>query len=207
MLGIGVSGHRDAGRVLGVVIADEDEVRAALGELRLSEGRQQFGQPLVARGTPDEDGAERVLLLVGDHDAENTPGVSVAGHANPEHLRNIYASADVLVMPAIDTRSIREPWGLVANEAMNQGLPVIATDAVGAPAGGLVRDNRNGIIVPAGDASALAGALNKLNGDRQLRERLGSQARQDVSAYSFSAWADGFSDAFRSLGIGGRSAW
>lgn len=152
-----------------------------------------------------EKGAE--LVLVGDHDARNTPGVSVAGHANPGHLRNIYASADVLVMPAIETRLIREPWGLVANEAMNQGLPVIATDAVGAAAGGLVRDDINGLVVRAGDPSALAGALTRLSGDRQLRERLGAQGRQDVSDYSFAAWAEGFSDALRSLGISGRGAW
>ena len=42
-------------------------------------------------------------------------------------------------------RHFREPWGLVANEAMNQGTPVIATDAVGAAAGGLVRHERNGL--------------------------------------------------------------
>ena len=49
-----------------------------------------------------------------------------------------------------------EPWGLVVNEAMNQATAIIASDAVGAAAGGLVRDGRNGLIVPAGDAGALA---------------------------------------------------
>ncbi len=58
----------------------------------------------------------------------------------PAALRNIYAAADVLVVPSIATRTFREPWGLVVNEAMNRGLPVIASDAVGAAAGGLVRD-------------------------------------------------------------------
>ena len=65
-------------------------------------------------------------------------------------------------MPSIATRTFREPWGLVANEAMHAGLPVIATDAVGAAAGGLVRHERNGLVVPAGDASALAGAIERL---------------------------------------------
>lgn len=152
-----------------------------------------------------EQGGE--LVLVGGHDAPDVAGVSAAGHANPEHLRNIYANSDVLVMPAIETRSIKEPWGLVANEAMNQGLPVIATDAVGAAAGGLIVDGRNGVVVPAGDPGALASALTLLHRDRQLRERLGAQAREDVGRYSFSGWAQGFADAFRSLGVGGRSAW
>ena len=43
-----------------------------------------------------------------------------------------------------------EPWGLVVNEAFDQGVPVIATDAVGAAAGGLVQHERTGLVVPAG---------------------------------------------------------
>ncbi|HXA55710.1 MAG TPA: glycosyltransferase family 4 protein, partial [Solirubrobacteraceae bacterium] len=74
----------------------------------------------------------------------------------PARLRDLYADADVLVVPSIATRTFREPWGLVVNEAMNRNLPVIATDAVGAVAGGLVRHDRNGLVVPAGDAHALA---------------------------------------------------
>ena len=49
----------------------------------------------------------------------------------PEQVRNSYAAADVLVIPSLATRHFLEPWGLVVNEAMNQHLPVIATDAVG----------------------------------------------------------------------------
>ncbi len=75
----------------------------------------------------------------------------------PVELRNLYAACDVLVLPSIPTRTFREPWGLVVNEAMNRGLAVIASDAVGAAAGGLVRDGRNGLVVPAGDPAALAG--------------------------------------------------
>jgi glycosyltransferase involved in cell wall biosynthesis len=83
----------------------------------------------------------------------------------------MYAASDVLVLPSIATRTFREPWGLVVNEAMNRGLAVIATDAVGAAAGGLVRDGHNGLIVPAGDSAALAGSLMHLaeNDGRQRR--------------------------------------
>jgi glycosyltransferase involved in cell wall biosynthesis len=157
-----------------------------------------------AAGLADDD-AE--LILVGPHDVRAIPGVERVEHASPEHLRNIYASSDVLVMPAIETRSIREPWGLVANEAMTQGLPVIATDVVGAAAGGLIRDGHNGIVVASGDSAALGTALTRLADDAELRVRLGAQGRSDVAAYTFSAWADGFSDAFDSLGISARGAW
>jgi glycosyltransferase involved in cell wall biosynthesis len=143
------------------------------------------------------------LVLVG---AGSTPPWIPAGGAvvglDPvpaTELRNFYAAADVLVLPSISTRTFREPWGLVANEAMNRGLPVIASDAVGAAGGGLVLDGRNGIVVPAGDPIALAAALKRLAGDTLLRARLGKAGREDVSAYTHQAWAEGFSRALADL--------
>jgi glycosyltransferase involved in cell wall biosynthesis len=121
---------------------------------------------------------------------------------DPTTLRNFYAGADVLVMSAIATRDFLEPWGLVANEAMHQRLPVIATTAVGAAAGGLVRHERNGLVVEAGDTAALAGALRTLREDPALRARLGAAAAQDAAAYTFSAWAAGVSSALVSVGAG-----
>jgi glycosyltransferase involved in cell wall biosynthesis len=110
-------------------------------------------------------------------------------------VRNFYGGADVVVVPSIRTRTFREPWGLVVNEAMNQGLPVIATDAVGAVAGGLVRHEHNGLVVPAGDAGALARAIRRLHDDPGLRARLGAQGRADVGAYTAEAWAEGIGSA------------
>lgn len=120
---------------------------------------------------------------------------------SPAELRNFYAAADVLVVPSIPTPTFREPWGLVVNEAMNRSLPVIATDAVGAAGGGLVRDGHNGVIVPAGDPIALAVALRRLAGDRELRARLGKAGHADVSAYTHEAWAEGFSQALAHLDL------
>jgi glycosyltransferase involved in cell wall biosynthesis len=116
-------------------------------------------------------------------------------------LRDRYAASDAVVLPSIPTRSFREPWGLVVNEAMNRQLPVIASDAVGAAAGGLLRDQRNGLVVPAGDSSALAGAIRRLAADPALRERLGQAGASDVRAYNHEAWAAGFSAALASAGV------
>ncbi len=115
-------------------------------------------------------------------------------------MRNFYAASDVLVLPSIRTRTFREPWGLVVNEAMNRHLPVITSDAVGAAAGGLVRDGRNGLVVPAGNPTALAAALRRLADDAPLRARLGAAGASDVLAYSHEAWAEGFSRALASVG-------
>lgn len=120
---------------------------------------------------------------------------------SPAELRNFYAAADVLVVPSIPTPTFREPWGLVVNEAMNRSLPVIASDAVGAAAGGLVLDDRNGAIVPAGDPVALAAALRRFAGDGELRARLGKAGHADVSAYTHDSWAEGFSRALAHLGL------
>lgn len=119
----------------------------------------------------------------------------------PELLREIYADADVLVLPSIKTSTFLEPWGLVVNEAMNRGLPVIASDAVGAVAGGLVRDGHNGLVVPAGDSAALAEAMTRLAGDPELRARLGAAGARDVLPYTHDAWAGGFSRALSTLGL------
>jgi glycosyltransferase involved in cell wall biosynthesis len=143
--------------------------------------------------------------VVGLNPVPPTPWVPAGGAVvglnpvSPTELRNFYAAADVLVLPSIPTRTFREPWGLVVNEAMNRGLPVITSDAVGAAAGGLVRDEHNGLVVPAGDTVALAGALRRLAGDPSLRTRLGEAGRRDVSAYTHEAWAEGFAGALAAL--------
>ena len=141
------------------------------------------------------------LTLVGDHTAGGA-GVSCAGQQEPLALRNFYAGADVLVVPSISTRRFTEPWGLVVNEAMNQSCAVIASDAVGAAAGGLVRDRENGLIVASGDAASLAEGLQALAGDRQRCAVLGRAGARDVAAYTYDAWADGFARALEGVYAG-----
>ena len=137
------------------------------------------------------------FTVVGDAGAPSAPGVRVLGRLDSVQLRNLYASSDVLVVPSIATRRFIEPWGLVVNEAMNQGAAIISSDAVGAAAGGLVRDGRNGLVVPAGDAGALAGALGRLAADRERCAALGAAGREDVGANTFKAWAEGFVAALK----------
>jgi len=158
-------------------------------------GLRPPGAALVLAGVGAESlgsGAADALELQG-------AGVYRLAPVSAVRLRSIYAAADLLVLPSIATRTFLEPWGLVVNEAMNRGLPVIASDAVGAAAGGLVQDGRNGVVVPAGDANALAAAIARLAGDRSLRARLGAAAAADVRAYDHDAWARGFGEALASL--------
>ena len=146
------------------------------------------------------------LVLVGGGPirarAVATSAAMPVGEADPATVRNFYAGSDVVVIPSIPTRDFREPWGLVANEAFNQGVPVIATDAVGAAAGGLIEHERTGLIVPAGDADALARALRRLHDDPALRARLGAAGREAVRAYDHAAWADGMARGLAAAGAG-----
>ncbi len=85
---------------------------------------------------------------------------------------------------------------------MLQRTPVVTSDAVGAAAGGLVRDGRNGFTFPAGDPDALATRLRALAADADLRAELGTSAYSDASAYSPAAWATGMGRALAAAGAG-----
>lgn len=89
------------------------------------------------------------------HELANTARVptTFAGFVNQTRMPEVYAAADVLVLPSyIDT------WGLVVNEAFACGLPAIVSDRVGC-APDLIMDGLTGTVVPAGDVEALAKAL------------------------------------------------
>src|SRR3954471_507189 len=147
-------------------------------------------------------GDDAALVLAGEGPVNaRGPGVHPLGRVPRDQLAALYAGADALVLPSIRTATFLEPWGLVVNEAMSQGTPVIASDAVGAVPGGLARDGRNGLVAPAGDARALATRIEALARDQGLRERLGAAAREDVQRYSEAAWAAGMRDALRSIGV------
>ncbi len=81
--------------------------------------------------------------------------VRYAGFQTPDALPNFFAQADVFVLP-----SRYDGWGVVVNQALGAGLPIIASDQVGA-AHDLVCEGTNGFTFPAGDANALATAMHR----------------------------------------------
>lgn len=144
---------------------------------------------------------EAALVVVGvPPRGGEIPGVRFTGPLEPVELRRLYAGSDVLLVSSVRTRRFHEPWALVVNEAMHAGVPVIASDAVGAVAGGLLADGRNGVVLPAGDVGALAAALWRLRHDPALRARLAAAARDDVAAYSPGAWVQAISGALALAG-------
>ncbi len=138
------------------------------------------------------------LVLIGDGPlaercaAAPAPGVRLLGPMARERLPVAYGASAFAVLASVPTARFREPWGLVCNEAMHQGRPVIATTAVGAAAGGLVRDGETGLVIAPGDAGALAGAITRLLGDLELADRLGRGAHAAVQAYTYDAMVEAF---------------
>jgi len=104
--------------------------------------------------------------------------VRFAGYTQQADSVAFYAIADVFVLNSVTTPQGKETWGLVVNEAMLQGVPVVASDAVGAAAGGLVRDGWNGYIVPEGNIQSLSDAISRVLQDPALREQMSRNARE-----------------------------
>jgi glycosyltransferase involved in cell wall biosynthesis len=150
--------------------------------------------PLVAE--------DATLVLVGDGPiavrAAATRGARFLGPLPRRELAVAYAAAELAVVPSVPFPRFREPWGLVCNEAMHQGRPVVATTGVGAVAGGLVRGGETGLVVAPGDRRALARALDSLLADDALRRRLGDAARAAVAPYTYDAMLAAFDRALAS---------
>jgi glycosyltransferase involved in cell wall biosynthesis len=134
------------------------------------------------------DGAARSALL--QRAAATNPGsIQLVGFAQREHLAAYYALADAFVFP-----THTDTWGLVVNEAMACGLPVISSAAAGCVAD-LVESGWNGRVVSAGDVGQLASAMDELARDAELRSLMGQRSRERIMQYSPEAWAAGMANA------------
>ena len=127
--------------------------------------------------------------------------VVFAGFMDQQALPRAYAAADVFVLAS----KLHETWGLVVNEAMNFGLPVVVSDRVGCAAD-LVRPGENGRIVPHDDIAKLADAIARLALSADTRRAFGERSAEIVADYSIEAAADGIVAACRAERAG-RRAW
>lgn len=117
-----------------------------------------------------------------------TERVSILAPVDDAELAAWYRAADLFCLPSV-ARS--EAYGLVQLEAHASGTPVVSTNLpTGVP--WVNRDGETGLVVPAGDAPALAAALNRLLADDALRARMGAHARERALAtFGVSAMVDG----------------
>lgn len=147
-----------------------------------------------------EQGLHVALSIVGSgslanevaRDAHGLTSVTTHGRLEGQGLLDAYAAADVFVFP-----SFVENWGLVVNEAMAAGLPVIATHSVGC-VDDLVHHEDNGLLVDADDTDALAAAMTRLATNAAERKAMAESSRRRIATWTMAdqariiekAWAD-----------------
>ena len=130
-------------------------------------------------------GPELERLREAAHRAGPAGRVVLTGHVPLAILAAEYHHAQVFCLP-----SRQEAFGIVLLEAMAAGLPIVAAGAAAVPE--LIRDGENGRLFPAGDAAALAAALDGLLVDEGLRTRLVAGGRAAVMAYDAPVVAERF---------------
>lgn len=121
--------------------------------------------------------------------------VTFVGFVNQSELPALYAACDVFVLPAE-----HEPWGLIVNEVMCAGLPLVLGAGVGAVPD-LLQPGVNGVTCQAGDPPSLASALGPLLGDAALRRRMGEASRRIIAAWGYEQCRVGLRAALASLGL------
>lgn len=134
------------------------------------------------------------LLILGDGRdeqryralAQSMTDIRFVGFIQKSELPQYYALADVMVFPTLG-----DPNGLVVEEAMASGLPVICTDAAG-DIHQRLPDGEVGYIVPSADATSLAERMIMLAGDAVLRQRLSARAPMLVAAKTHERYAIDF---------------
>lgn len=187
---IEVKGHRFLVEAVKLLRARGVEVRCHLvGD---GPGRRDLSSRIANAGL------ESVVVM---HGSLPRPGVA-----------RLMGSADVVVQPSVPTRrGSREGIPVSLMEGMACGLPAVASRISGIPE--LVDDGENGYLVPPADPAALAGALEKLAMDPELRRRMGLAAREKVlrafdlsrNAARLEALIRDASGSFRGNGIALRS--
>jgi glycosyltransferase involved in cell wall biosynthesis len=150
---------------------------------RLESGlRSEVGLVFAGDGVCREELAQRAKGI--------SPGVvCFPGFAQREDLAGLYALAETLVLP-----THTDTWGLVVNEGMACGLPIIVSSVAGCSSD-LVEDGWNGYVVPPRDAERLRVAIDVLLRQTELRQGMTARSSERIRDYSPEACADGLAAA------------
>jgi glycosyltransferase involved in cell wall biosynthesis len=139
-------------------------------------------------------GAGALEQAVLDEAARLGVELRMLGFLNQTELGRAYAIADCLALPS----DFSETWGLVVNEALAAGLPVVVSDAVGC-APDLVRDGETGARHPLGAVAQLATALDAVRRQMPPTDRVRARCRAAVAGSDFAAMTTGLVRACRSV--------
>ncbi|UGS38087.1 flippase-like domain-containing protein [Capillimicrobium parvum] len=152
---------------------------------------ERKGLPVLLRAFEalrDHVPAELVIVGAGPEDVtamlEEPAGITALGKVDDERKLAVLRDADVLCAPSLGGES----FGMVLTEAFAAGTPVIASDIAGYR--DVVRDGADGLLVPRGDATALAEQLRDLALDPAHESRLGAEAARSAERFAWPHVAD-----------------
>lgn len=167
--------NRDAGPVILMVgrLIPKKQPLHLLDAFRRVRAERQCTLLFVGSGELERELRQKVA-------AQKIADVAFAGFLDQTKIARAYAAADVFALIS----SHDETWGLVVNEAMNFGLPIIVSDKVGSGTD-LVVEGRNGFVVPWSDSEALAAALARLIDSDDLRRCFGAASTEMISKWTY----------------------
>ncbi len=148
----------------------------AYKEFRVLSGVSNPVEMILVGDGPDRQALETEIASSG------IEGVIIAGNKQVDELPRYYANCECLILP-----STREPWGLVVNEAMASGRPVLASQRCGS-ASELVLEGVTGFTFDPFDMRALSLAMYKVSIIPDL-DRMGNEAASWVGGYSVERFA------------------
>lgn len=166
-------------------------------------GRLWWGKGLgylldAFKAAQNKDNVEMSLLILGDGPEESLlkekclndgiENVFFEGFIQKEAMPAYYAVADAMVFPTLG-----DPYGLVLDEAMAAGMPLISTNAAGDVID-RIDDGINGYIVPAKNAEALAQRMHEVALNAELRMEMGAKSAAKIEGKNPKKWAENFSE-------------
>lgn len=155
------------------------------------------------------DNKDVVLLIVGDKDFYNLgerdiinvlkkqikklsleKRVLFLGELRDTNLAAAYSISNILVVPSI-TYKVADAWGLVVNEGMQFGLPIIATDAVGC-VNDLIDNGQNGFVIKEKNSNELYFAIKKIIFNKQLANKMKYNSLNKIKGYNYKKMIQNF---------------
>jgi glycosyltransferase involved in cell wall biosynthesis len=119
--------------------------------------------------------------------------IEIIDFMQKDKLFEYYKACDLFVLP---TRG--DVWGLVINEAMACGLPIITTDKCIAGLE-LVKDYENGFLVPVDDLNTLSDRINEVMGNDELRYKMSKESLYKIKGYTIESIAKSHLEAFKEI--------
>jgi glycosyltransferase involved in cell wall biosynthesis len=154
---------------------------AAYSQYRQSASSKPWGLVVLGSG-PSEDELKAMVVK------QQIEGVHWIGFKQSDKLPTYYGLASCLILP-----STSEPWGLVINEAMAAGVPILASDRCGAGAE-LVWPGVNGYLFLSHDIGSLSRVMQRISSTGVDLEAMRRAARESVACYTPQNWARALGD-------------